>query len=117
MGNEATRWKPGQSGNPAGRPKGIDIVKIVKDKLEEVPEGEKRSRGEQLADIIIDKMIADGNERTIEDTLDRLYGKARQTIDANVTGPERYLVGPMSGFEGDRPDVAPMGEQEEVSDS
>ena len=82
--DENGRFTEGNPGGP-GRPKGIDIVALVKRKLAEVPEEEQLSRGEQLADIIIDRMLTDKSERMITDTLDRLHGKPTLTIDQRVT--------------------------------
>lgn len=63
-------WKPGQSGNPKGRPVNpLSLTSLLNKKLQEHPE---------LADAIVNALIALGkgkDMRAIEMTFDRVDGK------------------------------------------
>ena len=77
-------FKKGQSGNPKGRPKKLpELDKLLAEVL-----GEENKDGITAADMLLRKlraMAAQGNIRAIELLLDRAYGKAKQTVDMEVT--------------------------------
>mgnify|MGYP003393555306 CR=1 FL=1 len=88
------RFKPGQSGNPKGRPKGQrQLSTILKEALKEIAKGKTGKplldpeTGEALTweaaliKRIIDKAIIKGDQKTIEMIFDRIEGKPRQKID------------------------------------
>ncbi len=54
----ATRFKPGQSGNPSGRPRNAEIGKAVRARLSEVAHHDKHKR--TYAELIADEWIAQG---------------------------------------------------------
>lgn len=106
------RWKKGQSGNPAGRPKTIRkaVKKIPKDAqlkiygvlfhaitLENVSEAQKYlEREAQSADlgdygfvlqIAIRALAGKQGWNALNDILDRLFGKPKQTQDLRHIGP------------------------------
>lgn len=63
--NKATQFKPGQSGNPSGRPKAMSITRLVREELLTPDEHEPtRTKGDVVADKIVamamsgDKVIA-----------------------------------------------------------
>ncbi len=82
-------WKPGESGNPRGRP-AFSIVSIIKAKLQGVPEG----RQKVLIDILVDEYIDNvRNMGTMDgpgmrDLIDRFDGKPKQHIqvDSHLDG-------------------------------
>lgn len=89
-------FKPGQSGNPKGRPRGArGLSTILKEALKEIAKGKTGKplldpeTGEPLTwetaliKRIIDKAIIKGDQKTIEMVFDRLEGKPRQKIDFN----------------------------------
>ncbi len=82
-GGKLRRIPKGTSGNPNGRPKKLpELDKLLADVL-----GEEKD-GITAADAILRKlraMAASGNIRAIEILLDRAYGKARQTVEMEVT--------------------------------
>jgi len=63
-----TRFKPGESGNPSGRPRGL--AAIARKQLEEVAAGGDQTRGELLVRKLIDLALA-GNVQAIRLVLDR----------------------------------------------
>jgi hypothetical protein len=81
-GDYATRWKPGQSGNPGGRPKRMPLTDVTREKLpQKIPDD---PQGRTYAEAIVDKLIAmaiGGDIAAIRELHDRAEGKARQTID------------------------------------
>lgn len=79
------RFKPGQSGNPAGRPKKLPAIDEL---LSNVPEADFQA--------IIKKLVSQakaGNIRAAEVLLDRIYGRPRQSME--VAG---QMTIPISGI-------------------
>ncbi|MFH1022388.1 MAG: DUF5681 domain-containing protein [Planctomycetota bacterium] len=82
-------WKKGQSGNPAGRPKGVRYLsEIYRELLQEVCPSDKRKRvwGEVIAERMFKEAIH--GKRCIQaaaEIADRIDGKPRQAIE--ITPP------------------------------
>jgi hypothetical protein len=79
-------FKPGQCGNPKGRPKTIPEITIL---LSNKPEAEYKA--------VIDKLFflaKKGNIKAIEVLLDRSYGKAKQDVNirANVSLTDQPVI-------------------------
>lgn len=75
-------FKKGQSGNPKGRPKMPDIREALVKILAEEKDGYT------ALDAILAQLrakAAKGDIKAAEVLLDRAYGKARQTIDGNIS--------------------------------
>jgi hypothetical protein len=80
----APRFKPGQSGNPSGRPKNV-LSKSLRKKLEELESDAPDARSN--ADLITDKLVTlalGGNLEAIKIVLDRMEGRPRQSISVDV---------------------------------
>lgn len=82
------RFKPGQSGNPNGRPRKIPNIDVL---LEDVLGEEKDNVTAAKAILMGLREIATSRNyspaariRAAEVLLDRTYGKPRQPVDANV---------------------------------
>lgn len=73
-------WKPGESGNPGGRPKGTSITARLR-KLVEQNEGEV---AEALCKAIV-KAGLKGDYRFVKEILDRLDGPVKQQIEGTMT--------------------------------
>lgn len=73
-------WKPGQSGNPGGRPKG-SISKYYNLILEEIDPKTKKERAEKLARKHIEE--AEANPSFANIVLDRTEGKVVQGIEVS----------------------------------
>lgn len=89
---EEHKFKPGQSGNPNGRPKGArSLSTILREMLEEeidVNIDGVKSR-KQFQEVIIRKLLKkanDGDMRAIEHIFDRIEGKAKQNLDVTSNG-------------------------------
>ena len=81
---EHTKWKPGQSGNPNGRPKKLpDLDKLMAEVLGPNKEGRD---GMQIIIEALLKKAAKGDVKAAELLLNRGYGKAKQFISMNHEG-------------------------------
>ena len=82
-----TQFKPGASGNPAGRPKGcFSFKKELEGKLGELCEKDylKRTYGRIIVDKVVNLAMR-GNIRAIGEICDRLIPRLQAvTMDANV---------------------------------
>lgn len=68
-------------GNPGGgRPKGFSIVAHLKEKLQEVPEGQKESYANLIVKKYLHKALVEGDNKILTDLIDRVDGKALQRI-------------------------------------
>ena len=86
-------WKPGQSGNPNGRPKiefSIpDILRKIGDEL--VSDEEKISKSEAMCRKAWEHAIA-GDRWARAWIADRMEGTAKQTVHIQQHEPDRILV-------------------------
>jgi len=77
------QYKPGQSGNPAGRPKMPDLSEAIAKILNEEKDG-KTALDAILA--ALRAKAAKGDVRAAQELLDRGYGRAKQSIDVSGEG-------------------------------
>jgi hypothetical protein len=84
------RFKPGQSGNPDGRPKYALLSKAYKHQLEAVCETDpqRRTYAEVIAETLA-KQAAKGNIAAAAELCDRVEGRPRQAI--SVGREEDYV--------------------------
>jgi len=95
MPSSDTQFKPGQSGNPAGKPKGSlnfsTKFKIAIDKL-----GKKNKiTGDELEEQIIQMAIKKAREGDLgfyRDVMDRVYGKPQQSVDHTSDGEQLHTL-------------------------
>jgi hypothetical protein len=76
-------------GNPGGgRPKGsgISITTAIKNKLEEVPEGQKATYLELLISRIMKQAIQDGDQQMIKNIWNYVDGMPKQSTDITSDG-------------------------------
>ncbi len=90
-------WKPGQSGNPGGRPKRDLAAEIARAIFERDPDAIERAFAAELRK---------GNSKVFTALADRAYGKPRQSIDFSASdGQETRIqiqwVGPISSEHGE----------------
>ena len=74
-------WKPGQSGNPAGRPPNKKYLsEIARELLEEVPKGETEGRNADILVVLaLIRKALGGDTRAIEMLHDWTEGKVADT--------------------------------------
>ena len=75
-------FKPGQSGNPGGRPKS-NLARLLAQYLDGTDKGERVKREQKLVEKLY-KLAVSGDRGAIEYIFDRLEGKITQ--DLNVSG-------------------------------
>jgi hypothetical protein len=82
----ATRWKPGQSGNPGGRPKTAPFSQACRDLLAAAAPGDRKGRtyAEAMAAALGEKALK-GDLRAMAVLADRAEGKARQSVAVENT--------------------------------
>jgi hypothetical protein len=84
-------FKPGQSGNPAGRPRDT-ITPYLRVRVQQVyPGRDATTYGEMIANELIDLAVA-GEIAAIREVCDRLEGKPRQAVDLTSDDKARALV-------------------------
>jgi len=103
---EDTQWKPGQSGNPSGRPKGsVSIVALYHRLLREDP-----SRAERIVNRVLD--MAEGGDmlalQAVKEITSRIDGAVPKQV--NVTGD---LHAKLVRLEGDDDDSGQTQAEEE----
>lgn len=75
-------FKKGQSGNVDGRPVGsVSFTSLLKKKLGEIPEGQKKTYLELLVNAILKKAIVDGDPQMIKTIWNYVDGMPKQGID------------------------------------
>jgi hypothetical protein len=83
IGNLRPPWRPGQSGNPGGRPKTKAFKNALEAELEEA--GDDGPSLRKIARALIDK-AATGDIQAIKELADRLDGKPMQLLEHS--GPD-----------------------------
>ncbi len=79
-GNDG-KFLPGVSGNPSGRPsESFSITKIIKEKLQEIPKGEKITYAELIIEQILIRASA-GDPRMIKQIWEYIDGKPREILE------------------------------------
>src|SRR5262245_28732217 len=81
-------FQPGQSGNPAGRPR--DTVTPHLRELVRTPGKDGVTYGELVAQTLLARAV-DGDVQAIREVFDRLEGKPRQAIDVSVEEKRRAI--------------------------
>jgi Family of unknown function (DUF5681) len=76
------RWKPGQSGNPGGRPKTAALSEAARNVLaKRVPnDPQGRTYAEAIADTLA-QLALEGDIRAAQELTDRAEGRARQSVE------------------------------------
>lgn len=79
-------FKPGQSGNPSGRPKSKLLSEAYRAKLGELVPGDKEGRtyAEMICDAMV-KLAMKGKHLHASEIADRVEGKPRQAYDVELS--------------------------------
>ena len=78
-------FKPGQSGNPAGRPKSITLSEALRLELAKVFPGDTQER--TFAEVIAQQLVrsaATGNILAAKEIADRTEGRPKQAVDIEM---------------------------------
>lgn len=90
-GKITPRWKPGESGNPAGRPKGSkNFETYFMEAWKEVAEALRLNKDPDRGKVEILKLgfkeMFKGNYQFWRDFTDRLFGKPQESLDITTQG-------------------------------
>lgn len=79
---KTSRFKPGQSGNPHGRPKSHpELRELIQSIAEEAPS--KKNRQTRI-EVLVRKMLTSKSAKDRQNILEHGWGKVPQTIDLNL---------------------------------
>jgi len=96
--SEPTRWKPGQSGNPGGRPKSAPLSQAARELLNSpVPND---SEGRTYAQLVVWKLAKQalrGDVAAARELGDRAEGKSRQSVEVE---PQSKITFDPNEFDG-----------------
>ena len=83
---KSTRFRPGKSGNPGGRPKGRSITAVVRELLDEALAGDKDTRPavERVVDALLRRAAA-GDLDALAVLLDRTEGVLGKAAEDRAT--------------------------------
>lgn len=91
-----TKFKPGQSGNPKGRPKGTrNFSTLFKEALEQIA---KETGGDAEREIVLTAIqeAKNGKYAYYKDIIDRIYGTPTQKTDITSGGEQikeiKYII-------------------------
>ena len=83
-------WKPGESGNPKGRPKKLpgldDLLLDVLSPTQDI------NRSKAVVEALV-KRAEKGDIRAIEVLMERIWGKAKQQIEVSNPVEQYFLIG------------------------
>ena len=87
------RWKKGESGNPAGRPKGSKnrstIIREILDLMIKTKDDDGndvwRTNEYLMVNSMVRKAIEKGDVSAFNAVFDNVYGKLKDTVDMNTT--------------------------------
>ncbi|MDA2928732.1 DUF5681 domain-containing protein [Acidobacteria bacterium AH-259-O06] len=88
-----SRWKPGLSGNPKGRPKKSEcLTSILKEEIAKIdPEDRKKRTWVELVAIATIKLAIKGNATALKEVWERMDGKVKQDLGLEPTAPIQVL--------------------------
>jgi len=91
---KATRWKPGQSGNPDGRPpKKECLTSLLKEEIEKVnPEDTEGRTWKELLVLATMQWALKGNRGALKEVWERVDGKVQQAVAFEDHQAERVDV-------------------------
>jgi hypothetical protein len=84
-------WKPGQSGNPAGRPKGTrSLTTLIRDYLEKEHDN-GLTKGQYIAKRLVE-LSCEGEQWATKELLDRMEGKAVARVEQSIDIPQFHAA-------------------------
>jgi len=92
---EENIWKPGQSGNPAGRPKGsgLSITTEIKRELDKIPQGQKATNLQLLIKKILKLAIEEDDKVMIKNIWNYVDGLPKQSTEVTLRAKPIPILG------------------------
>ncbi len=90
------RFKPGQSGNPGGRPKTKLITQAYRELLEQLDPKERKTLAQRLARKAVQQALK-GNLAALKEITDRTEGKSVQPLSHSGLGSEPVAINVILG--------------------
>jgi len=85
----ATRFKPGQSGNPGGRPKTRELTEMLRAVCNEIDPKSRKSFFQLAAESLLREVFA-GDVQAFKELADRVEGRTVQQVE--LSGPEGSAI-------------------------
>ncbi len=82
-------YKPGESGNPGGRPKGKSLTAVLRELLDEIPRGDTAKLKERIVKALLDKALK-GDTKALDLIFERADGKI--TLPVELTERVKVIV-------------------------
>ena len=81
--SKPTQWKPGQSGNPAGRPRKEDcLTSLMRKEIEKIdPEDQQKRTHKETLVLATLKLAKSGNAAALRECWERLDGKITDRLE------------------------------------
>ena len=83
MPRSSTTWRPGQSGNPNGRPKRSATWKQILDNVCDEIDPDGTTKKEAICRVLVKLALEEGKEWAVKQLMDRTEGKAKEYIEMN----------------------------------
>jgi hypothetical protein len=80
-----TAFKPGESGNPKGRPKSVTLSEALRAQLGQVMPGEEEKTYAEKIALVLCEEASKGNVGAAKEIADRTEGKLRQSLDVDMS--------------------------------
>jgi hypothetical protein len=79
--------------NREGRPPGsFSIVQMIKEKLQEIPDGQKETYAQLMVKKYFHKALVEGDDKILRDLIDRVDGKAVQKMAGEMGMPIEFII-------------------------
>lgn len=99
------RLLPGNTANPYGKPPGtLSLVSLLKKHLEEVPDGEKRSRAQAFIEKTLNQAMK-GDPANAKLVWQYIEGLPQQKVDVTTGGKPISILSHVHGDDGDKEDT------------
>lgn len=83
-------FKPGESGNPGGRPKGKSLTAVLRELLNQIPQGDNKELKEAVVKALIKKALT-GDTRALDIIFDRTDGKVSLPLEVTEIQKIEYV--------------------------
>ena len=83
-------FKPNESGNPGGRPKGKSLTAVLRELLDQIPKGDTAKLKERIVKALLDKALR-GDTRALDLIFERSDGKVKDELEVTEVQRIEYV--------------------------